>query len=183
MQTCSFYMCSYKVGVLLLTVGLHAVTQLGLHLAVGPVAPLLGQLPRHGGGRHDRLRGRSLATRRDNQWTGSRQVKGRADTQPMAGHEKWLLQPRLMLFGMVFLSSRLLQRKKICDTIWKCIGQSEGWGSYTSYCVSASVLCVVGCKNTHFFFLKVFSFLKRWVEPQLYIRNGRSHRVIGLSQD
>lgn len=67
MSTFLFICVVIKVGVLLLTVGLHAVTQFGLHLAVGPVAPLLGQLPRHGGGRHDRLHGRSLATRRDNQ--------------------------------------------------------------------------------------------------------------------
>lgn len=50
-----FYMCRHQSGVLLLTVGLHALTQLRLHLSVGPVSALLAQLPRHGGGRHDCL--------------------------------------------------------------------------------------------------------------------------------
>lgn len=38
---------------ILLTVGLHALTELGLHLSIGPVASFLYQFSRHGGGSDD----------------------------------------------------------------------------------------------------------------------------------
>ncbi len=48
--------CTILVGMAeILTVGLHALTKLGLHFPVGPVASLLYKFSRHGGGSDDRF--------------------------------------------------------------------------------------------------------------------------------
>lgn len=175
-----------KVGVLLLTVGLHAVTQFGLHLAVGPVAPLLGQLPRHGGGRHDRLRGRSLATTRDNQWMGGRQGEGKRTTDGRS-HDTENKTKKKTGYGWIgglcvgFVGHCMFvfpvffkEKKKIVIQLGNLLTNQKPQGEQIT-CHICSSFCAFYWKSLP---KKYILCLQRRVEPRLFMKNGRSHGLI-----